>query len=560
MVKRALLTIILLLSLPLQALTTLSASVDKNPVLQNEALTLQIIADDAVAADALSFRALERDFTVMLPSVSSNKMDINGQKSQSTIWRVVLQPKTSGDITIPAFTLRGASSEPINLTVLDAAASTPSNTTPELFLEASISNDKLYIQQLSYYQVRIYYNGDLQRGSLSAPKLDGASIAELGQDVDGSELVNGIRYRTFTRRYAIKPQHSVNFTIEPPTFVGDLIDRDNARYNYYARAKRVSQQAQPIDVTISPLPDNFPGDWLIAGLVTLTEEWVPDLDELKQGEPVTRIITISAVDVAENQLPELQQGFPDGIKLYQEQPQAKSAERNGRIVAQKVFTTAVIANKAGELELPEIKLPWWNSQTDELNFATLPARKLKVIGTPASPASAVVPSQPALAPGENSSPSLNPSLITPTASVSPWQWNYLSSVLFSLWLVSLFVLYIQRQLQPLKVTKSQLQNRVAFNSSDLKRACQQGNPQLAKTALLRFGHQQLDTRCQSLSELSKVINSATLTPHFAQLNKVLYSGDKSEWQGEALWQAWQDYIANAGSPSETNTLSTLYPQ
>lgn len=116
-----------------------------------------------------------------------------------------------------------------------------------------------------------------------------------------------------------------------------MIDRDSARYNYFARTKTVVQQAEPIDVVVNAIPANFPGNWLVAGLVTLTEEWSPDITGLKQGEPVTRIITLSAVDVAENQLPDLTQGFPDGLRLYQEQPQAKSAERNGRLVAQKIL-------------------------------------------------------------------------------------------------------------------------------------------------------------------------------------------------------------------------------
>src|SRR5690606_25451404 len=181
---------------------------------------------------------------------------------------------------------------------------------------------------LSYYTVTIYFNGELQRGSLSEPLLEGASISQVGQDSESSALVNGIRYRTITRRYAITPQRSGSFTITPPAFNGEMIDRDSARYNYFARTKTVVQQAQPIDIMVNPIPDSFPGDWLVAGLVTLTEEWSPDITELKQGEPVTRTITLSAVDVAENQLPEIKQGFPDGLRLYQEQPQAKSAERN----------------------------------------------------------------------------------------------------------------------------------------------------------------------------------------------------------------------------------------
>lgn len=555
MVKGVLLAVALLLSLPLQALTQLTASVDKNPALRGEAVTLEVVADAKVAADAINFRALEQDFTVMVPSISSSTQIINGQASQSTRWRVVLLPKTTGEFTIPAFTLQGFSTEPIKLQILAGTVTKDNSASQELFLEASLEQQQLYVQQLSYYQVTIYFNGELQRGSLSEPVLDGASISQVGQDADGSELVNGIRYRTITRRYAITPQRSGSFTIAPPTFSGEMIDRDSARYNYFARTKTVVQQAQPIDVSVKAIPDNFPGDWLVAGLVTLTEEWSPDITELKQGEPVTRIITLSAVDVAENQLPELKQGFPDGLRLYQEQPQAKSAERNGRLVAQKIFTTAVIANKAGELELPAVKLPWWNSQTDKLDYATLPARRLSVRASAAAEASAETP-VPATNPVtavENTVPGTN-------QAVSPWQWNYLSSLLLTLWLLSLFVGYLYWQLKTPAKPAAARESRVRFDNAALKQACQRGDAHLARAELLRFGHQQLDVRCLSLTELKGYLNSAALTQQLDILNNALYGNSTEQWQGQSLWQAWQQYSAVKSATDTATPLSPLYPQ
>lgn len=555
MVKGVLLAVALLLSLPLQALTKLTASVDKNPALQGEAVTLEVVADARVASDAISFRALEKDFTVMVPSISSSTQIINGQASQSTSWRVVLLPKSSGEFTIPAFTLQGLSTTPITLKILEGRVSNSSNNSQELFLEAKMEQQQLYVQQLSYYTVTIYFNGELQRGSLSEPVLEGASISQVGQDSESSALVNGIRYRTITRRYAITPQRSGSFTITPPAFNGEMIDRDSARYNYFARTKTVVQQAQPIDIKVNPIPDSFPGDWLVAGLVTLTEEWSPDITELKQGEPVTRTITLSAVDVAENQLPEIKQGFPDGLRLYQEQPQAKSAERNGRLVAQKVFTTAVIANKAGELELPAVSLPWWNSQTGKLEQASLPARKLTVSGAAAAVNSAPATQVPAVpAPQQQSTPSA-------ASEVSQWQWNHLSSTLAALWFISLFIGYLVWQLKAPAKPAAPTTSRVRFDSRALKQACQRNDAVAARAELLRFGHQQLDTRCLSLTELKAVVNAKALNQQLDILNNALYSDNATTWQGEALWQAWQSFsTAKTSTGGEQHSLSPLYPK
>ncbi|WP_166840577.1 BatD family protein [Rheinheimera pleomorphica] len=553
MVKGLLLSVLLLLSMSLQALTQLSAQVDKNPALRGESVTLTVKANAKVAADAINFRALEQDFTVMLPSVSTSSQIINGQASQSTSWTVVLLPKTAGSFTIPAFTLQGLSSEPITLQVLDETPQSSSNK-GELFLQASIEQQQLYVQQLSYYQVTIYFNGDLQRGSLSEPQLADASISQVGDDIEGTELVNGMRYRTISRRYAITPQRSGNFSITPPTFSGEMIDRDSARYNYFARTKTVVQQAQPIDITVKPLPDTFPGNWLIAGLVTLTEEWSPELSELKQGEPVTRTITLSAVDVAENQLPELQQDFPEGLRLYQEQPQSKSAQRNGRLVAQKIFTTAVIANKAGSIELPEVVLPWWNSQTNQLDYARLPKRTLKVIASAQAKAAQSTTMQ-----AQQPTAALNTT--TPAngqAAVSHWQWNYLSWLLLALWLLSLFAVYLYWQLNTVHPEINPTPSRVRFNSAVLKQACQQGDAQRAKAELLRFAHQQFDQRYTALSQLSQHFASEALNTEILALNRALYANSPQPWQGDAFWHAWQQYHKQQ-TTTATTPLSPLYP-
>jgi len=554
MVKGVLLAAVLLLSLPLQALTQLSASVDKNPALRGEAVTLEVTANARVAADAINFRVLETNFTVMVPSVSTSTQIINGQSSQSTVWRIVLLPQKAGSYTIPAFTLQGLSTEPINLEVLDQTAQNNTSSNTELFLQGSMEQQQLYVQQLSYYQVTIYFNGDLQRGSLSGPQMDGASIMQVGQDAEGTELVNGIRYRTITRRYAITPQRSGNFTITPPTFSGEMIDRDSARYNYFARTKTVVQQAEPIDVVVNAIPADFPGNWLVAGLVTLTEEWSPDITDLKQGEPVTRIITLSAVDVAENQLPDIQQGFPDGLRLYQEQPQAKSAERNGRLVAQKIFTTAVIANAEGKLELPAVSLAWWNSQTNKLEHASLPARTLSVNASANSQAEQTTATPATLATPQPSTTG------TGNAALSPWQWNYTTSLMFAIWLLTLFAGYVVWQLKLQAKPTAATPTRVRYNSNELKRACKQSDAAAAKAELLRFAHQQLDQRCQSLTQLSTHIHSAELKNQLIKLNAALYGDNTATWQGEALWQAWQQYDTGRKNIDVSAGLQPLYPQ
>ncbi|MBV2127673.1 BatD family protein [Arsukibacterium indicum] len=538
-----------LLSSPAFAVSQLEARLDKNPVMLGESVLLEVTANSRLPASSINFRVLDNNFTVMVPSVNQSTRVINGDVSHSTVWTVTLLPKASGSFTIPAFTVDNVSSQPIKIEVLPVQQG--SGTLRDVFLQSKVSSDELMVQQMVYYDVTIYFSGDIQRGSLSEPQLDDALIQQVGQDQEGTELIDGERYRSITRRYAITPQRSGEFTIAPPTFTGDVIDRDSARQSYFARSRTIVREAEPLSITVQPQPAGYTGDWLVAGLVTLNEEWQPDQQQLTQGEPVTRIITLSAVDVSENQLPELNISMPDGFRVYQEQPQARGAERSGRLVAQKVITSAIIANTAGEFELPEVKISWWNSQTDRLEQTVLPGRTVQVQANPNRPATPTIGSEPA-------APLANPTPLPQSS--SNWNWNYTSSALLSGWLLTLALL-IWRQRQ-VRQQQPQLQKtaRSSFDSKSLRSACNSNNKAAAREQLLLWARHQRILSHGSLTTLSQQLSPGALKEQVTQLNAALYSDSAVNWQGTALFQAWADYRPVSAKPQREDQLAPLYPE
>ena len=514
-----------------------------------ESVLLEVTADSRLPANSINFRVLDNNFTVMVPSVNQSTRVINGDVSHTTTWSVTLLPKASGNFTIPAFSIDNVASEPIRIEVLPVQQS--SGTLRDVFLQSKLSSNQLMVQQMVYYDVTIYFSGDIQRGSLTEPQLEDALIQQVGQDQEGTELIDGERYRSITRRYAITPQRSGDFLITPPTFTGDVIDRDSARQSYFARSRTIVRQAEELPVTVQPQPAGYTGDWLVAALVTLNEEWQPEQAQLVQGEPVTRIITLSAVDVAANQLPELTVSLPDGFKVYQEQPQVNGAERAGRLVAQKVITSAIIANDVGEFELPEIKISWWNSQTNQLDQTILPGRKVKVLPNPKQNNTPAVVSEP-VTPATASSPLPRP--------VSNWGWNHTSSVLLICWLLSAGLLLWRNHQFKQRPSATSVTERPAFSSKALQAACRSNNKIAAREQLLLWAKHHNILSHGSLTALSRQIDSVELTEQLARLNTALYSDTGTDWQGEALWQAWSSYHHDKHKPESRQTLAPLYPR
>jgi hypothetical protein len=542
------LCLFLIVSSPVWALTELKVSLDKNPLLLGETAVLELVADDQVAYQP-DFSVLDKDFIVQGPSLGQQMQIVNGKASRTTSWRLLLKAKRSGTFRIPAFEIEGVSSTAIEVEVVEGSAQSQTANDAQLFLQSSLDSTQLYVQQLAYLEVKIFFQGDLQRGSLSEPKVDGLSIEQLGKDKEGTELVNGERYRTFTRKYRLIPERSGTFLLPGSTLSGEMLDRNSGRYDYFAQTKAVSATANDLSIEVAAKPDNFPGDWLIADLVSLNEEWSPANDKLTQGEPVTRTITITALNVAEHQLPDLALDAPEGVKLYKEQPHAKQAERNGTLVSQKVFSMAVVANKAGELVLPEVKLPWWNKKTNSVNYATLPEKRLTVEVNPELPqqsATAVV-----VPPVQSS--------LTQTSELNPWQWNYTSSVLSLLWLSSVGLLLWFRPTRAVAAKMTAHSSGVAkANPKKLQQACHSNNATAARQWLMLWAQQQFGKAPASLSELAIWCEDNAFAEQLQLLNQQLYQKEQQNWQGKTLWICWSKLSLE--KPDNKNALPELYPE
>ncbi len=539
-----LLFVLLCLLSQAQAATQLRASVDKNPVMYGEAITLQLTLDEKVDAGVLDFAVLENDFRVSGPSVSQSMQIINGQSSQSTTWQLSLFPRRTGTLTIPAFKVGALSSTAIAIEVQPASQSSGQGT--ELFLENSFSHDQVHVQQMLYYEIKIYFKGELQRGNLSQPDLDGAEIEQVGKDIENSEIVNGERYQTITRRYSVVPQKSGSLTLTAPFFNGEMIDRDNSRYDYFARTKAVSAEGKALSLEVSAIPDGQQHHWLPSELVALTDEWTPSSQQLVQGEPVTRTITLTALDLADHQLPDLQLGAVNGAKIYPEQPQSRKADRKGRIVAQKVFSYAIIADQSGELVMPEVRVQWWNTKTNQPDVAVLPAVTLQVSANPQQAEVTTTAVPPELAAIQTAEPP------------SDWHFSYSSWLLLGLWLATAAMWALQHWYQqPATAPKSAPSSELRFNSRKLKTACQHNDVAQAREQLLRWAQQLIDAKIESLSDILPHLPDGALKSQIQQLSYQGYQPSGYRWQGQALLEAWAHFQHQP--PAKPDELAPLYP-
>ena len=555
------------------ALTKVTASVDDNPMMSNESIVLTVTADDSVERDNLDTTPLLKDFIIARTEVSSQTSIVNFKTSRTTRWQIVLIPKKTGNIVIPALSVDNYYSKAINLQVIEQGKA---NTIQkrDIFITAELSDSDVYVQQLVTLTIKLHIGVQLQRGSLTEPSLANATIEQIGKDIESDGIVNGKRYRLIERTYAITPEQSGELTLSTPMFSGDVMTQSTRRSGFlnFGETKPINILGEKLSLNVRPIPDSYPlnnnNSWLPSELLTLHEEWQPDTSMFKVGEPITRTIMLTAAGLDKAQLPEITMNAPNGLKVYPDQAELNSNLTKERLISQKRQNFALVASQAGEYTLPKISISWWNTVTNKHQQAFLPEQVITVMPNPDTPPSPIKSASVTDHKLTNSSVINNNGSTDETQTIIVEKSGYLQWVFLSLWILTALawfghIMYLKRK--TLHNT-----NRVKFkyvnnNYLALMAACKQNNAEKALSLILpwlnNINAQANDVEISSLAVAVEMINEESFTQAINDIQQHLYgkSAKESKWVGESLLKVIQ-HINKAGVPTVPSNKFTLNPK
>ncbi|MBG9998256.1 protein BatD [Pseudoalteromonas sp. NSLLW24] len=551
MVMRLFCCLLLLSAMPSWAASKLEASVDKNPVLAGEFFMLNISVDDTVKGEQPDTSSLLKDFVVGPTSLSSRTNIINGSINKQTTWSVKLMTRAEGDYTIPAFSVAGLTSQPIKLKVAKRSVDADKNN--EIFLKTSLSSNSLFVQEAGVYTIKLYLAKELLDGSLSTPNMEDAQLTQLGKQTESYELVDGKRYLVITREYLIQPQKSGAYTIAGLSFQGRV------QQNY--RQLEVSALGDDQQIEIKPIPGDYKGAWLPSELVNLDEEWQPNDNTVEVGTPITRTITLTALGVTKEQLPEISMPTIDGIRSYPDKKENNNAVRDGRVVSQQTASYALLPQKPGTYTLPEIKLPWFNTKMNRISVATLPKRTITVTPSSTAPNTAVVNPQsnpnnlPAI---ENISNETTGTQRIETKSDTPLWLIVVAALGYILW-IGTVIFYLMTRSTKNTTEKLQLNNRDISQPSlnELKTLAKTNDVKAFYTALNNFSVKVTHKNVGAIDELCIRVNSSELNGLISQLQAQLYSNKGANTDLNAIIKILENYQTQA-SKSQQAVLKDLY--
>lgn len=138
-----------------------------------------------------------------------------------------------------------------------------------------------------------------------------------------------------------------------------------------------------IKINILPLPTDKPvGFQNIVGTPKLEYSW--NSDKVNLGQSLVLNIKISG-DANLDALEKIITSQFNDFNIFESFKGEDEKVENGKYYAEKSFELALIPKKSGEVNTPEIKIPYFNTQDKKYEFLIIPSKKIDVIGSSSSP-------------------------------------------------------------------------------------------------------------------------------------------------------------------------------
>ena len=560
-VVTALLTAALVL-IGTSARAEITASVDRHQVALGDTLRLTISATDGEDIGDLDLAPLNRDFEVLGRSMSTNTSIINGRYSSSVDLSLDITPRRQGTLTIPALRLGSRATNSLQIAVGAPPSGGDGGNGPVVF-EAELDRDSVYVQGQVILTLRVQEAINLEDRSITELKLDNAFVHTLEQQ-SFRRTINGRPWVVHEVRYAIFPEQSGTLTIPAQTY--SARERDARRSIFdMGSGRQLRRQTEALQVDVLPRPANYPdADWLPARELTVQESWSTPPEQLRVGESATRTVTIRGLGLQGAQLPPVLYPATRGLKFYPDQPDISDGEAAAGLVGTRVDSVAIVPTEAGTWSIPELRIPWWDTSSDELRYAVLPARELSV--APADPAT--VPAQPA--PQLATAPDIDTAATTPPiidlggASAEQGRlWQIVSAVTGLGWLLTLaYLLRSRRRAAPPPSTPGPAQTGEARAFRTALAACASGDAARARQAVIAWGAGLAPQAPPvSLAQVAALFDEPALTSALEALDQALYSDTAAGWDGTALTQSLRQARSHKGANERSDEQGLqLYPQ
>lgn len=425
----------------------------------------------------------------------------------------------------------------------------------DVYLEMEVTPREVYVQAQVTCVLRIYRAAEFFEARLSAFEPDGTVLHRLGRDSKHSRIIDGRRFEVIERRFAVFPQASGRLMLPAIRLDARIAGADPTptRGREFDPGRQVRVETEPVEVTVKPRPDVATSPWLPARALTLTEEWPESPPRIVAGKSVVWTVSLHAAGLGGEQLPLVDISGVTGARVYPDLPSVTTRTDANAVHGERIQPIALVAGAAGALELPELRVEWWDVEADASRVALIPARTV------------VVEPSPSQAHRSEAAPARVPAANAGRA------WQGISAALAAAWLVTLAALVRarrrQRRYDPDGPDRRPSAEGAPHGASAARRgvldACNRSDSRAAREALLSWariawpGSPPLD-----LIDLAPRVDDRLLAEAILALDSALWSSRNAAWDGAALADRLPRRLgprAVPDRPARTDGLPSLRP-
>jgi hypothetical protein len=491
--------LLLIIALPLQAGVVARLSTTTTGLDQPFQLTLETEGEQT---DPPDLSVLDDDFEILGRATQQSVSIINGSVSSKRSLILTLLPKRPGKLTIPSIPFGDLRTAPLSLEIT-AQPSDNASTTPrqQAQVELSLNKASAYPEEEVILILKLYIPPGVRGEHLDQPTPSlGDTRVQLLDESNYPVERNGLAYQVLERSYGLYAYQTGKLEIAPVTFRGrsggrSVFNLFDDPFNTPLQSSRlVRAKSNPVSLQIKPPPGSFTGQhWLPARNIQLVETGIDVNNPIVAGKPLTRRIMLIADGLVSSQLPALSPQVPDTVKTYEERPQLQDTPRRTGISSSRESLVTLIPTQAGEVTLPAIEIPWWNTETGKQEIARLPEVTLTVIAAAASDTPAA--GQPSQSQTTDKPLSQTQEPVTPAPPDDPDEVHWLVWLLAAAWLATLAGWWLthrkRRQLPatPVAVTRpsTSADQSLAAVIDALAEAYHSEDAEAARDAWLRWG-------------------------------------------------------------------------
>lgn len=401
------------------------------------------------------YTPLRNDFALGAKSANQQMQVTNGSVTVRALFGVVLTPRKSGELIVPAIRVGNERTEPLRLQVGASASDAGSSASgaaaaaqgnEDAFVQTQVDDPQPYVQQSVGVVVRLYFATQLASGELDLEAPDGASLQRIGDDVSSVKVLNNRQYNVVERRYLLVPERSGRLVLPSARFngrsVGGFFD------DYFGRGNgELSARSASIPLQVRAQPANAPQPWLPLRSLQLRYTTTPQ--RATAGEAAQLVVEASARGATQAQFPELPTPSVPDAQVFAEPPQYEERFVDGSPQLRLTRRYSIVPNRAGPLVVPGLQVAWWDVGAAAAKTAALPDLTLDVAaGSGAFAAPAPAPTPAANPSPDNAAPTAAAgtlSLQQAAATQRPWGWIAAAIGFGLLWIATLVWALLRRR-------------------------------------------------------------------------------------------------------------------